>query len=69
MAKVVVGRIDSGRGESVVLNLGLDRAEPANSPGPTVGSASVGKMVAEGDAGGEGGRGIDAGSARCDGSS
>lgn len=70
----MLGRIDSARGESAILNLGLDRAEPSNSPSPTVGSASgagetVDKVVAAGDAGGEGGRGTDAGSARYDGSS
>lgn len=46
----------------VASSLGLERAEPPNSPGPTIG-ASAGDI----DAGGEGGKGTDAGScARCD---
>lgn len=55
------------------LELELERAEPPNSPGPTPRSTERTRgtsegMVASGDAGGEGGRGTDVGSARCDGS-
>ena len=58
----------------LAMDLGLERAEPPNSPGPTfmvacavmAGEAS-GDTVAGGDSDGEGGRGTDVGSGRCDG--
>ena len=66
IAKAVVGESRPGK---LAVNLGLERAEPPNSPGPTFKSASgvddnAGDMVVIDDAGGDWGRGTDAGSAR-----